>query len=189
VVLIFLIPRFKHMRFDVVDVYPNYNTRILFAGKNGRRAVLVVSCTVPGSSIDGTQLHNVGTGGKRRGRAVTAETVCHSPRGSGLVNMQPSIGGMCMFTNLNTDPNKKPRLIGELGDLSHAKVSSSEFKYSQGTEIFGQAGPANYIYQVIEGAVRSHKLLSDGRRQIGAFHLRGDIFGFENSDLSCTRFG
>ena len=58
-----------------------------------------------------------------------------------------------MFTNLNTDPNKRPRLLGELGDLSHAKVSSGECKYSKGTEIFGQAEPADYIYQVIEGAV------------------------------------
>ena len=88
-----------------------------------------------------------------------------------------------MFTNLNTDPNKKPRLLGQLGDLSHTKISSSDFKYSKGTEIFGEAEPADYIYQVIEGAVRSHKLLSDGRRQIGAFHLRGDIFGLENSDF------
>ena len=88
-----------------------------------------------------------------------------------------------MFKNLNTDPNKKPRLLGELGDLSHAKVSSSEFKYSKDTEIFGEAEPADYIYQVIEGAVRSHKLLSDGRRQIGAFHLPGDIFGLENGDF------
>jgi CRP/FNR family nitrogen fixation transcriptional regulator len=36
---------------------------------------------------------------------------------------------------------------------------------------------------VVEGAVRSHKLLSDGRRQIGAFHLPGDIFGLENGDF------
>jgi len=28
-----------------------------------------------------------------------------------------------------------------------------------------------------------HKLLSDGRRQIGAFHLPGDIFGLENGDF------
>src|SRR5436190_20267968 len=88
-----------------------------------------------------------------------------------------------MFTNLNTDPEKRPRLLGELGDLSHAKISSSEFKYRRGSEIFGQAEPADYIYQVIEGAVRTHKLLSDGRRQIGAFHLPGDIFGLENGDL------
>ena len=88
-----------------------------------------------------------------------------------------------MFTNLNTDPSKKPRLLGELGDLSHTKVSSSEFKYRKDTEIFGQGEPADYISQVIEGAVRTHKLLSDGRRQIGAFHLPGDIFGLENGDF------
>ena len=88
-----------------------------------------------------------------------------------------------MFTNLNTHPDKKPRLLGQLGDLSHTKVSSSDFKYSKGTEIFGQAEPAAYIYQVIEGAARSHKLLSDGRRQIGAFHLPSDIFGLENGEF------
>ena len=77
-----------------------------------------------------------------------------------------------MFKKLNRD---RPRLLGELGDLSYARVSSSEFKYGGGTEIFGEAEPADYIYQIVEGAVRSHKLLSDGRRQIGAFHLPGDI--------------
>ena len=50
-----------------------------------------------------------------------------------------------MFKNLNTAPENKPRLLGELGDLSHAKVSASEFKYSKGTEIFGQAEAADYI--------------------------------------------
>jgi CRP/FNR family nitrogen fixation transcriptional regulator len=88
-----------------------------------------------------------------------------------------------MYKNLNTDPDKKPRLRGQLGDLSHTKVSSSEFRYMKDTEIFGQAEPADYVYQVIQGAVRSHKLLCDGRRQIGAFHLPGDIFGFENGKI------
>jgi CRP/FNR family nitrogen fixation transcriptional regulator len=91
-----------------------------------------------------------------------------------------------MFTNLNTDPNKKPRLHGELGALSHTKVSSTEFRYHAGTEIFGQAEPADYFYQVIEGAVRRHKLLSDGRRQIGAFHLPNDIFGLEHGSHRFT---
>jgi CRP/FNR family nitrogen fixation transcriptional regulator len=57
----------------------------------------------------------------------------------------------------------------------------SEFKYARGAEIYGESEPADYIYQVVDGAVRSYKLLSDGRRQIGAFHLAGDIFGLENS--------
>jgi CRP/FNR family transcriptional regulator, nitrogen fixation regulation protein len=88
-----------------------------------------------------------------------------------------------MLTNLNIGAENRPRLLGELGDLSHSKVSASEFKYRKGSEIFGQAEPADYVYQVIEGAVRTHKLLSDGRRQIGAFHLPGDVFGLENGDL------
>ena len=80
-----------------------------------------------------------------------------------------------MLTNVSPDAGKRPRLHGELGELSHRSVSSSEYKYARGAEIFGAEEPAEYIYQVIEGAVRSHKLLSDGRRQIGAFHLAGDI--------------
>ena len=59
----------------------------------------------------------------------------------------------------------------------------TEFKYIRGAEIFGEAEPAEYVYQVVEGAVRSYKLLSDGRRQIGAFHLVGDIFGLENGAM------
>jgi CRP/FNR family nitrogen fixation transcriptional regulator len=85
-----------------------------------------------------------------------------------------------MFINVNSHPGSKPKSLGELGQLSRARVILSEFRYDRGTEIYGQAEPADYIYQVVEGAVRSHKLLSDGRRQIGAFHLVGDIFGLEN---------
>jgi CRP/FNR family nitrogen fixation transcriptional regulator len=88
-----------------------------------------------------------------------------------------------MLTNISTDLGKKPRLLGELGELSHTRVSSAEYKYRRRTEIFGAEEPAEYIYQVIEGAVRSYKLLSDGRRQIGGFHLPGDIFGLEDGDL------
>jgi CRP/FNR family nitrogen fixation transcriptional regulator len=66
---------------------------------------------------------------------------------------------------------------------SKAIVSLSEFTYKKGVEIFGEKEPAEYVYQVKTGAVRSYKLLSDGRRQIGAFHLVGDIFGLENGGV------
>jgi len=85
-----------------------------------------------------------------------------------------------MFVNLNTNPANRPRFLGELGAISQTEVNLNEFKYRRGTEIFGEAEPAQYIYQVIDGSVRSYKLLSDGRRQINAFHLTGDIFGLEN---------
>ena len=79
------------------------------------------------------------------------------------------------------DLSKKPRLLGELGNLCK-KVSAVEFKYRKDSEIFGEGEPAEYLYQVIKGAVRSNKLLSHGRRQIGAFHLAGDVFGLENGE-------
>jgi CRP/FNR family nitrogen fixation transcriptional regulator len=72
--------------------------------------------------------------------------------------------------------------LGELGiaNNSNRKIRLNEFTYKKGTEIYGENEPADYVYQVKAGAVRSYKLLSDGRRQIGAFHLVGDIFGLEN---------
>jgi len=84
-----------------------------------------------------------------------------------------------MFANPNAGSNR-PKFLGELGCLS--QVILSEFKYGRGIEIFGESEPADYVYQVVDGAVRSYKLLSDGRRQIGAFHLTGDIFGLENGE-------
>jgi CRP/FNR family nitrogen fixation transcriptional regulator len=35
------------------------------------------------------------------------------------------------------------------------------------------------FYKVVSGVVRICKFLSDGRRQIAAFHMAGEIFGFE----------
>jgi CRP-like cAMP-binding protein len=35
------------------------------------------------------------------------------------------------------------------------------------------------MYKVTKGAVRTYKILCDGRRQIGGFYLPGDIFGLE----------
>ena len=57
---------------------------------------------------------------------------------------------------------------------------ATEFSYGRNESIYGEGEPAEYVYQVVRGAVRSYRLLNDGRRQIGAFHLVGDIFGLES---------
>ena len=54
--------------------------------------------------------------------------------------------------------------------------------YSRNAEIYGEDEPAEYVYKVISGSVRTYRILSDGRRQIGAFYLPGDIFGLEVGD-------
>jgi CRP/FNR family transcriptional regulator, nitrogen fixation regulation protein len=80
--------------------------------------------------------------------------------------------------------SSRPSLV-DFGMTSESNpiVSLNEFTYKKGTEIFGEKEPAEYVYQVRTGAVRSYKLLTDGRGQIGSFHLAGDIFGLENGDV------
>ena len=47
----------------------------------------------------------------------------------------------------------------------HAGLVASEFSYHKDEEVYGEDEPAEYVYQVVSGSVRSYKLLSDGRRQ------------------------
>jgi CRP/FNR family nitrogen fixation transcriptional regulator len=90
-----------------------------------------------------------------------------------------------MFVRITTDRTSRPNSLNDLGIVSSSNpvVNLSEFTYKKGTEIYGESEPTRYVYQVKKGAVRSYKLLSDGRRQIGAFHLVGDIFGLENGGV------
>lgn len=55
--------------------------------------------------------------------------------------------------------------------------------FARGEEIFSQDDEADLIHSVVSGAVRTTRLLSDGRRQIGDFYYSGDIIGLETSDL------
>jgi CRP/FNR family nitrogen fixation transcriptional regulator len=86
-----------------------------------------------------------------------------------------------MFATSSASSSGFPNIFSETcpENGSTIRLSLNEFSYKKGSEIFGEKEPADYVYQVRSGAVRSYKLLSDGRRQIGAFHLVGDIFGLE----------
>jgi CRP/FNR family nitrogen fixation transcriptional regulator len=58
-------------------------------------------------------------------------------------------------------------------------VAGFTMRFERNEEIFAEEEEADFIYKVISGAVRDVRILSDGRRQIGAFHLVGDVFGLE----------
>ena len=51
--------------------------------------------------------------------------------------------------------------------------------YARNVEIFGEGEPAEYLYKVVSGTVRSCKLLDDGRRQVTGFYMVGEVFGLE----------
>lgn len=60
-------------------------------------------------------------------------------------------------------------------------IQGTRMRFERGKEIFGEGEPADYVYRVLSGAVRTIRFSADGRRQIMAFHLPGDVFGLELS--------
>jgi CRP/FNR family transcriptional regulator, nitrogen fixation regulation protein len=63
------------------------------------------------------------------------------------------------------------------------QLTGAPVTFERNVEIYGEEEPAEYFYQVVKGAVRTYKVLQDGRRQIGAFHLPGDVFGLEAGEV------
>jgi CRP/FNR family nitrogen fixation transcriptional regulator len=61
-------------------------------------------------------------------------------------------------------------------------LAAVPINYGRNIEIFGDQEPAQYLYQVVEGAVRTFKILNDGRRQIAGFYLSADFFGLETEN-------
>ncbi|EKF17582.1 transcriptional regulator FixK [Nitratireductor pacificus pht-3B] len=75
-----------------------------------------------------------------------------------------------------------------MGDLAGRRSAPASFAPGQphqivffeaNAEIYAQGERAAALYQVEYGVVRLYRLLSDGRRQISAFHVAGEVFGFE----------
>ncbi len=58
-----------------------------------------------------------------------------------------------------------------------------KMNFAKDEEIFCQDEEADLIYLVVSGAVRTTRLLSDGRRQVGAFYYPGDLVGLETGAL------
>ena len=82
---------------------------------------------------------------------------------------------------LNQQPLRTVFLEGE-GPES-LLPASVPMNFDRNAEIFAEGEGAGYVYKLVSGAVRVSKLLPDGRRQISAFQLPGDMFGFEADDI------
>lgn len=70
-------------------------------------------------------------------------------------------------------------LAKEAGSLADTQPRQVEF-YSANSQIYAQGDRSTALYQVEFGVVRLFRLLTDGRRQICAFHVAGEVFGFES---------
>jgi len=90
-----------------------------------------------------------------------------------------------MLQQARTLPTRQavpPTVVAKRGFESPLDMMGTQMRFGRNAEVYGEGEPAEYLYKVISGAVRTYKVLADGRRQIGGFYLPGDIFGLEASE-------
>jgi len=82
----------------------------------------------------------------------------------------------------------RPPIAVRSGPLPEGPLGlmGAPMRFARNTEVYGEDEPAEYLYQVISGAVRTYRSLDDGRRQVIAFYLPGDILGVEASEMHLT---
>ena len=78
------------------------------------------------------------------------------------------------------------RLIasGANADLLAQRITfmGATMSYARNTEIFGENEPADYLYKVVKGTVRTYKVLNDGRRRSAASICPAIFCGLEFFD-------
>jgi CRP/FNR family transcriptional regulator, nitrogen fixation regulation protein len=72
--------------------------------------------------------------------------------------------------------------VGSYALDGNIELMGASMAFARNSEIYGEGEPADYCYKVISGTVRTYKVFADGRRQIGAFYMAGDLFGLEMGD-------
>lgn len=66
--------------------------------------------------------------------------------------------------------------IGALADIvEHLELKSGETLFDEGDD-------ARNVYTVTDGIIKTHKLMSDGRRQITGFYFPGEFVGITHGD-------
>jgi CRP/FNR family nitrogen fixation transcriptional regulator len=102
---------------------------------------------------------------------------------------QFNLSGVIMLTPhpvLDLPQMQRPpaaQILPQAREEADLHTFSVPLNFSRNSEIFAEGEAAGYVYKIVSGVVRVSKLLSDGRRQISAFHLPGDMFGFEVDDI------
>src|SRR5262245_12355830 len=72
--------------------------------------------------------------------------------------------------------------FGPRSPTNSIEMMGSAVSFVRNAEIYAEREPVDYLYKVLSGTVRTYRALMDGRRQVGAFYLPGDIFGLESGE-------
>jgi CRP/FNR family nitrogen fixation transcriptional regulator len=91
----------------------------------------------------------------------------------------PARGRLVSMKNVQPTQQGVRRRRKGSADVASTDSTDRILSFARDAQIYREGDPTDHLYRIVEGAVRTCKLLLDGRRQIGSFYLRGDLFGFE----------
>jgi CRP/FNR family transcriptional regulator, nitrogen fixation regulation protein len=58
----------------------------------------------------------------------------------------------------------------------------TEVAFPSKGQLYIESESSTYLYKIVSGVARSYRMTAEGRRQIVAFYVSGDVFGFEVGD-------
>ena len=73
-------------------------------------------------------------------------------------------------------PERATVLTSKVGPLN---IMGTLVSFQRGAHLYGESDPAEYLYKLASGIARGYRMTSEGRRQVVAFYMPGDLFGFE----------
>jgi CRP/FNR family nitrogen fixation transcriptional regulator len=79
-------------------------------------------------------------------------------------------------------PSGDPFAFADLAALKFPYTDAVVVSYASGQEVVGEGDPTENYYLVVRGVFRAVKVTRDGRRQIFAFYMPGDMCGLEPED-------
>lgn len=65
---------------------------------------------------------------------------------------------------------------------SQIDLIGTEVAFAKNGQFYGEGEPSTYLYKIVTGVARSYRMTAEGRRQIVAFYVPGDLFGFETGN-------
>ena len=76
-------------------------------------------------------------------------------------------------------PQSGPFGLADISGVRLAPGDAAVSQYSAGEEVVGEGDAADDFFMVVKGVFRAVKVTRDGRRQIFAFYMPGDMCGLE----------
>lgn len=86
------------------------------------------------------------------------------------------------FANSVLPLAERASLNAVVGTRNQFDLIGTEVAFARGSQFYVEGDSSVYLYKVASGVARTYTMMDDGKRQIVAFYVPGDIFGFELAD-------